>query len=253
MMKKIHIGRLVNNKQMKQNRIKNRVIKKGTLGIIFLVIVYATTVAQETYVKTGIASYYGNKFEGRETASGEIYYHAKRTAAHRTLPFGSIVKVTNLETSKYVVVRINDRGPFVDNRIIDLSKSAATELGFVERGLTKVKVELIASTDDLPDDTPAKNKNLEVREYFKVNANKVTPTGKGIQIGSFQNNDNVFRLVEEVKRKYNEEVFIEVAKIKKQPVYRVIVGSYKSDSVLQNLQKKLSGDYPGCFVVTFKN
>lgn len=209
--------------------------------------------AQKSYVKTGIASFYADKFEGRPTANGEIYYHAKRTAAHRTLPFGSIVKVTNLENNKYVVVRVNDRGPFVDNRIIDLSKSAANELDFVEKGLAKVKVELIASTDDLPDSKPNTNEDKKSTNYYKINAEKVYPKGKGVQIASFKNNENVFRLVEELNNKYNEEVFVEFSMVKNHAVYRIIIGNYISDAKLEALKKVLSVDYPECFIVTFKN
>lgn len=209
--------------------------------------------AQKSYVKTGTASFYADKFEGRPTANGEIYYHAKRTAAHRTLPFGSIVKVTNLENNTYVVVRVNDRGPFVDNRIIDLSKSAAQELDFVDKGLAKVKVELIASTDDLPDAKPSANEGKSSSNYYKINAEKVAPKGKGVQIASFKNNENVFRLVEELNNKYSEEVFIEFSQVKKHHVYRIIIGNYTSDAKLEALRKVLSVDYPGCFIVTFKN
>lgn len=228
-------------------------MKTKAIIILFIGILFTfENKAQKSYVKTGIASFYADKFEGRQTANGEIYYHAKRTAAHRTLPFGSIVKVTNLENNKYVVVRVNDRGPFVDNRIIDLSKSAAKELGFVKKGLAKVNVELIASTDDLPDDKPNTNEDNGNTNYYKINAEKVYPKGKGVQIASFKNNDNVFRLVEELNNKYNEKVFVEYSQVKKQSVYRIIIGNYTSDAKLEALKKVLSVDYPGCFIVTYK-
>ena len=133
---------------------KSNFILKNTLLMLVLCFSTSAFAQNRNYNKTGVASFYADKFEGRTTANGEIYYHAKKTAAHRTLPFGSVVKVTNLESHKIVVVRINDRGPFVDDRIIDLSKSAAQDLNFVSKGLAKVRVELIASTDDLPDKRP---------------------------------------------------------------------------------------------------
>ncbi len=168
------------------------------------------------------------------------------------MPFGSIVKVTNLENNKHAVVRINDRGPFIDNRIIDLSKSVAQELGFVEKGLAKVKIELIASTDDVPDNKSLEKNKLQNNEYYKINVDVVSPGGKGVQIGSYKDDENVFRLVESLKKKYNEEVFIEVAIIKKQKVYRIILGNYNSDAQLNSLKKKLSKEYPDSFIVTFK-
>ena len=97
--------------------------------------------AQDT--ETGLASFYSDAFEGKQTASGEIYKSSKMTAAHRTLPFGTEVKVTNLSNNKSVTVSVNDRGPFVKNRIIDLSKAAAVKLDYVDQGVTKVKIEPI--------------------------------------------------------------------------------------------------------------
>jgi len=90
--------------------------------------------------QTGIASFYADKFNGRQTASGEIFDENKLTAAHKTLPFGTIVKVTNLTNNQSVIVRINDRGPFVAGRIIDLSKSAARKIDLINAGVVKVTI-----------------------------------------------------------------------------------------------------------------
>jgi rare lipoprotein A len=88
----------------------------------------------------GIASYYGQKFNGRKTASGERYSHGAMTAAHRSAPFGSQIRVTNLSNGRSVVVRVNDRGPWVRGRIVDVSGVAARQLGMTGRGLTRVRV-----------------------------------------------------------------------------------------------------------------
>jgi rare lipoprotein A len=93
--------------------------------------------------ETGVASYYASKFEGRKTASGERYDAGEMTAAHPSLPFGTRVRVTNLENEKSVEVRINDRGPFRKGRVIDLSHRAAEKLGIVRRGLARVAVAVI--------------------------------------------------------------------------------------------------------------
>jgi rare lipoprotein A len=90
---------------------------------------------------TGCASYYGDEFNGRKTASGEIFHQSQLTAAHRKLAFGTKVKVTNLSNNKSVTVRINDRGPFVAGRIIDLSKSAAKKIDMLGAGVAKVKIQ----------------------------------------------------------------------------------------------------------------
>src|SRR5690606_29824158 len=92
------------------------------------------------YDRIGIASWYGSDFHGRLTANGEIYDQNRLTAAHPTLPLPSTVRVTNLSNGRSVVVRVNDRGPFLHDRIIDLSRTAAQQLGFANRGLAKVRV-----------------------------------------------------------------------------------------------------------------
>jgi rare lipoprotein A len=96
--------------------------------------------------QVGTASWYGEFFQGKETASGERYDMLDFTAAHPTLPLGTFVKVTNLKNGRAVVVRINDRGPVVDGRIIDVSYNAARALGFKERGVQKVRVDLYQPT-----------------------------------------------------------------------------------------------------------
>ncbi|MES2691002.1 MAG: septal ring lytic transglycosylase RlpA family protein [Bacteroidota bacterium] len=94
--------------------------------------------------QTGVASYYANKFHGRRTSSGERYSKNKLTAAHRTLPFGTLVKVTEVKTGKWLIVRINDRGPHTRKRIIDLSYEAARQLGMVKgKGLLKVRIRVV--------------------------------------------------------------------------------------------------------------
>ncbi len=95
------------------------------------------------YDAVGIASWYGRRYHGRRTASGEIFDMNSATAAHRTLPFGTRVQVTNLENGRSTVLTINDRGPFVRRRIIDVSRRAAQVLGFVQEGTVRVRVQLV--------------------------------------------------------------------------------------------------------------
>ena len=92
--------------------------------------------------QSGLASWYGGKFHGRLTASGERYDMHRRTAAHRKLPFGTLVRVTNVRNGRQVVVRINDRGPFVGGRVIDLSRAAAQELDMLQSGVEQVRIEI---------------------------------------------------------------------------------------------------------------
>ena len=98
--------------------------------------------------QTGVASYYAHKHDGRRTASGELFDMEAMTAAHRTLPFGTRVKVTNLRNGRSVVVRINDRGPFLKNRVIDLSYAAAQELHMITRGTAKVQLDILPRAAD---------------------------------------------------------------------------------------------------------
>ncbi|WP_116654966.1 septal ring lytic transglycosylase RlpA family protein [Pelagibacterium sediminicola] len=128
-----------------------KVIKAAALSVALAAgaITFAAPVSyaqqQVAVVETasGTASWYGGKFHGRRTASGESYNQHALTAAHRTLPFGTEVVVTNQNNGKSVVVRINDRGPFIGGRIIDLSHKAASQIGMINSGTASVKLEVI--------------------------------------------------------------------------------------------------------------
>jgi len=98
-------------------------------------------------VEIGIASWYGAEFHGTRTSNGEIYDMYQLTAAHRSFPFGTIVRVTNLGNGKIVMVRINNRGPFIKRRIIDLSYAAAVQLDMVEQGIAEVRIEVVQMKD----------------------------------------------------------------------------------------------------------
>ena len=102
----------------------------------------------ETFEEIGIASWYGKEFHGKKTANGETYNLGDLTAAHPTLPLPSMIKITNLDNNKSQVVRVNDRGPFAKNRIIDVSEKTAEILGFKNKGTTQVKVELLREETD---------------------------------------------------------------------------------------------------------
>ena len=109
---------------------------------------YQVLGSAEGYSATGLASWYGRKFHGRETSSGERFDMHKLTAAHRTLPIPAFVRVTNLQNGKSTVVRVNDRGPFHADRLIDLSYAAAVKLGFADKGTARVRVEVLEPTKD---------------------------------------------------------------------------------------------------------
>jgi rare lipoprotein A len=118
---------------------------RGLVPIILLLTAAALSAEPDLQ---GVASWYGGKFHGRLTSSGEVFDTNDMTAAHRTLPFGTLVKVTNLDNGKSAVVKINDRGPFVDGRIIDLSRAAAEEIDMLEQGVARVSLEIVAFSSD---------------------------------------------------------------------------------------------------------
>jgi rare lipoprotein A len=141
---------------MKMNKFLGANFPKSFLAVLILVGLAAGTsfgnnsgeqppLAAKSTVKpeTGVASYYGEKYHGRQTANGEIFNMHELTAAHPKLKFGTKVKVTHLANQRSVTVRINDRGPFVKGRVIDLSQAAATELQMIRAGLAEVRIEIV--------------------------------------------------------------------------------------------------------------
>lgn len=109
--------------------------------------VWYTPRHEPDYEETGLASWYGGKHDGRPTATGEIFDQGKLSAAHKTLPLPSIVEVKNLDNGRKIKVRVNDRGPFVEGRIIDLSREAAEELGMLQKGLARVRVRYLGPAE----------------------------------------------------------------------------------------------------------
>lgn len=121
-------------------------MKRGILLIIMMISsfgLYSFNKYNADDAKTSIASFYHDKFNGRRTASGEIFSNSKMTAANRTLPFGTNIKVTNLRTGKSVIVKVNDRGPFHSSRAIDLSKAAFDAIGNTKRGTMPIEYEIV--------------------------------------------------------------------------------------------------------------
>ncbi len=128
-------------------------IRQLPVILIFLILSGTAALHANEFSETGIASWYGGKFQGRKTANGETFDTNLLTAAHKTLPFGTIVKVVNLQNEKSVQVRINDRGPFVEGRIIDLSRAGADAIGMVGSGVARVRLEIVSGPKDgIPED-----------------------------------------------------------------------------------------------------
>ncbi|MEZ4749042.1 MAG: septal ring lytic transglycosylase RlpA family protein [Bdellovibrionota bacterium] len=122
-------------------------MKSFQLGILFLLFLAWCPLGVAGSATKGMASWYGKKYHGRTTASGATFNMNEMTAAHRTLPFGTQVRVTRVSSGKSVVVTINDRGPFAKNRIIDLSRKAASQLGIIKKGQAMVKIEVLKAAE----------------------------------------------------------------------------------------------------------
>lgn len=204
-------------------------------------------------VQTGKASFYADKFEGSPTASGEKYKHGKLTAAHKSLPFGTRVKVTNLANNEEVEVVINDRGPYVENRVIDLSKSAAEKLGFVNQGLAEVRIEVLDAGDGKTSD-PAKTIDhvlVEEKEFYDFEISRLNPKGYGVQIGTYQELVNLMRLSENLKHSYKKQVTVQVKIMNGVKYYGLIIGQFatrpKAEQFRDNLRKK----FPDAFIVEY--
>jgi rare lipoprotein A len=238
-----------------------------TIALMTLIITRSTGQITEM----GLASYYDDKFEGRITASGQTFSQAKLTAAHRTFPFGTIIKVINLENNLSVEVTINDRGPFVNERVIDLSKAAAKKIGLIANGVVRVKIEVVSlpdtkevsvdqkTTQNTQEQTkktiePQKvDKQIELYEgidpeYYQIQSKSINPKGFGIQIASYQEAANLIKRCSEISDQINKEVLIQVAGTSDAKVYRIIVGPFETREEAESFNQKLN-DFKGSFVI----
>jgi rare lipoprotein A len=196
-----------------------------------------SSTGQDVYVQYGKASFYGDKFHGRTTANGESYDHEKLTAAHLTLPFGTTVKVTNLSNNRTTIVRINDRGPFVEGRVIDLSQKAAKQLDFIPLGVVDVKVEVLNEKAEPSDQSIVQQQQQDTgnQEFYKLLAQRVHPQGFGVQIGSFKELANLMRVTENLKNRYQNEITVQVLIINSVKVYRIIIGTFPNRNEAERL------------------
>ncbi len=187
---------------------------------------YYPLTSGEGFVEEGVASWYGSDFHGKRTANGERYDMYSMTAAHKILPFNTQVKVTNLQNGRSIMVRINDRGPFVADRIIDLTHTGASQIGMIGPGTARVRVETVGAVPAI--------KNGDIMGNFYV------------QVGAFSRKDNAERLVARFKSQglnarmhYAESVYL----------WRVQIGPYPSVNRAESERGGLSVHYPGSFVV----
>jgi len=183
----------------------------------------------------GIASWYGKDFHGKLTASGEVYNMYAMTAAHKRLPLGTIVKVRNLDNGREIKVTINDRGPYVRGRIIDLSYTAAKKIGIVETGTARVRIKTLG-------------RDAKYIRYIRVDE---SGTGKKftVQLGAFTDRDNAENLKAAITLERGDAYIMRV-KISGRTFYRVRVGKFSSKEKAIKTAKKLA--YEGFEVVVMR-
>ena len=223
------------------------------ISIVFILIGFVAIFSCEAQIQTGTASFYADHYEGKKTANGEKYKHKNFTAAHKFLPFGTIVKVTNIENGESVEVRINDRGPYIADRVIDLSRAAAEKLKFINQGLAEVKIEVIDAGDGRSGtNRPIQvDQNIDTRAYFEIKVERENPSGYGVQIGSFQGYENMLRLSENLKKSYRTSLIVEVKEINEQKIYALILGDFKKRKKADQLKLKLEDRFPDAFIKRF--
>ena len=190
------------------------------------------------FSEEGIASWYGKDFHGRKTSNGEIYDMYAMTAAHKTLPMNVYLRVTNRGNGRSVVVRVNDRGPFIKGRIIDLSYSAAKELEVVGPGTAPVRIETLGYREQTPPGAAV--------VYRQPESYRVGPFT--VQVGAFTVADNARRLSGELKARFGASDVVE-AWIGGQKFYRVRAGLYASFDQAESALTEFEGSYPNSFIV----
>ncbi len=223
---------------------------KKLLYVFVLQFILISAFAQ---TQTGKASFYADKFEGSPTASGEKYRHAKLTAAHKTLPFGTKVRVTNIANNQSVDVVVNDRGPYVDGRVIDLSKSAAEKLGFINQGLAEVKIEVIDAGNGKSkmEMGPIDKVTVDEKEFYDFEISRLNPKGFGVQIGTYQELVNLMRLADNLKNSYKKKVTVQVKIINGVKYYSLVLGQFSTRTKADNFLGEVKKKFPDAFIAEF--
>lgn len=189
----------------------------------------------------GISSWYGPNFHGKLTSNGEQYNMWAMTAAHKTLPMNTIVKVTNRRNGKSTVVRINDRGPFVSNRIIDLSKAAASKIGMIGRGTAPVTLEVLGFAGKGTRFIPTR------KQLSKLKTTKVALTNFALQIGSFSKIAGAIRTQEKYNGVDGYKTIIKDIQTNNGRMFKVWLTGFKSEKEARDY--KANGRFRGAFIV----
>jgi rare lipoprotein A len=177
------------------------------------------------YIKRGLASWYGPGFHGKKTATGEVFNMYEMTAAHKTLPIPSYAEVTNLKNNKSVIVRINDRGPYANNRVLDLSYAAAKKIGIHSQGTGKVEIKAISPLQAL----------AQIQQTAEQQNKNVF-----LEIGSFESHNKALKLQDKIASNHLPESSIRTAKHRKNTLYKVQMGPINSTKNAEKLGYQLA-------------
>lgn len=241
-------------------------MKKSISFLLFILL--CTSAYTQSLPQTGKASYYSDRFQHRKTRSGQRYDKRKLTAAHRTLPLGTFVKVTNLNNNKSVVVKINDRGPMISNRCIDLSRAAAKEIGMLKKGVVPVRIEAFKGINNLMAEGPItegkitgkkkinksqialahkqENRKSKTRVVAKGNTNLAF----AVQAGSFNKESNARSVKKNLLTKGYKEVRIETIQQPNGSTFKVMVGKYATHKSADLALSTLKPKFADAFVVS---
>jgi len=194
---------------------------------------------KDSLVTIGKASFYGDEFHGQETSSGDAFNQNDFTAAHRTLPFGTIVSVTNKKNGKNVIVRINDRGPFVKSRIIDLAKSAARKIDMVPFGVVPVKIQVL----DLLDHMPLNDSLMKEGENWDCFGHKQEVAGPAVYIWSTSDIRHAFYMATSIVLDYRiDSVLVKVTGGPEKRRYKLYASQLPSKKAAQELATRFRND-----------
>ena len=200
---------------------------------------YAPMTRLEPYKDRGIATWYGRRYHGKPTSSGEAYDMYAMTAAHTLLPIPSYVRVTNLANKKSVVVRVNDRGPFIGNRLIDLSYTAAYKLGLATAGSGMVEVEVIIPGSPEPGKTSGASPNIAPAAVQPVAPAKPMATGFFVQLAAFSSKENADAYLQKIREQ--KELQGEPLQIRENAgLFRIHAGPYPSDAAARQSAERVA-------------
>ncbi|MBQ0002779.1 MAG: septal ring lytic transglycosylase RlpA family protein [Treponema sp.] len=251
-------------------------MKKYIFSLILISCIISSTYANAIYKKSAVASFYAEDFHGKKTSNGEIFNMWAMTCAHKMLPFGTILKVVNLSNGKWVEVRVNDRGPFVGTREIDLSKGAASKLGMIGKGTQKVRLEIVklgkytkdsvvtakkacqmagikyyqVSMSSLEQTDVKKNESITVLEtnvgdekFSNAKKTVVRESGKrwDIQLGAFGSKDNAVNFGRKVKKDGFSNVATQTVVSKN--IVRVVIKDIGTEEISEYESRLIAAGY----------